>query len=53
MLPHELLARANSAQLSEMFVYFKLLEDDRVQDQAINDAERELTGFFGEAGTDA
>lgn len=52
MLPHELLARTNSAQLSELMIHFKMMEDDRENAQQQRDAEHELTSFFGEAPDD-
>lgn len=52
MLPDELLARADSHQLSELFVHFKMSDDDREAEHASARAEDELTNFFGEAGDD-
>ncbi len=52
MLPHELLARSNSAQIAELMVHFKMMDDDREAAQEQRDAERELTSFFGEAADD-
>lgn len=52
MLPHEFLARTNSAQLAELMVHFKMMEDDREDAQQLRNAEQELTSFFGEATDD-
>lgn len=44
-LPNELLARANSAELSEMFVHFALIEQERREAEF----ERQITAEMGEA----
>jgi hypothetical protein len=49
MLPDELLARSNSAQLSELMAHFKMSDDDAEAQRKLVHVEGELTGFFGEA----
>lgn len=49
MLPDELLARANSAQLSELFAHFRMTDEDQERERKMAQATAELTNFFGEA----
>jgi hypothetical protein len=52
MLPDELLARADSAQLAELMAHFKMSDDDLESERKVAQTENDLTNFFGEADDD-